>query len=176
MKYHARIFAILLCNGLFLLFLQQLNHWLTPWSVYLHLDGLLLLFGAFYLRTGHAVTIACISGLLLDAHRPVVWGTHAAALMLTTLGICWWRIRLRRENRAHYLGAGFLANLILYAWMALRFSPYDGWHSVYVSRLLVDGTLSSAVFFLIAGLYAEGQYAVLHLLGEDLTSDSLEGT
>ncbi|MDX2110655.1 MAG: hypothetical protein SFY80_10480 [Verrucomicrobiota bacterium] len=173
MKYHSRILLVLMVNAVLVIGFRQVNQLLCAHSLYLFTDALLLIFGAFYLRAGHVVIIALITGLFLDATRPVNFGSTAAWLMLLSLGIVLWRVRLRRENSAHITGVAMLANLILFVVLAFSRYPAAIAFHTYFMRMLVDLLLSTLVIYCVTSRLVEWQYLLHYYLGEDVSNDPL---
>ena len=95
-----RWIVIVLANALLVFLSNQVNHHLGHFPVSAFLLGLALPVAGLRLRVRPGMIAMLLSGLVIDAARPVPFGS--SSLVLATLFVCWHAVRSRlpREGMA----------------------------------------------------------------------------
>ena len=166
-----RWIVIVAANTLLVFLGGQLNHYLAhlPVSVFLH--GLFLPVAALRLRFRPALLAVFLSGLVVDAARPVPFGS--SALLLAALLTCWHalRSRLPREGVAPGLIGALIANTVLFfAQPLLLGAPAAG--SATASRIVVDVLASQLAVVLLGAWFFALQEQALLLMGINLAEET----
>ena len=109
-----RWIVIVLANALLVFLGGQLNHYLAHFSVSVFVSGLCLPVSGLRLRFRPGFIAMAVSGLVLDAARPVPFGS--SALLLTALFTGWHAVRARlpRTGTAPAVVGAVLANLVIF--------------------------------------------------------------
>jgi len=151
---------------------RELNHVLAPLRIFLHLEVLLILIPALYLKTLPGFILAMGTGMLIGASRP--FPIEASVIMIMGLWVSgiWMRGRIRRENFRHL--AGFAAGLQLCLLLILSIVLYPeggGSLGIYLERLVVDGLCSAAMLAFAAPLWTRFQVRLLENFGWNLDAE-----
>lgn len=168
-----RWLIIVAANGLLVTLAGQLNHYLAHLPVSVFLAGLCLPVAGLRLRFRPGLIAMFLSGLVLDAARPVPFGS--SALLLSTLFTVWHSVRARlpREGLAPPLVGGLVANLVLFLAQPLLLGPEltagASW-----SRAGVDLALSLVGVVVIGPWFFALQEQALQLCGINLAEEARE--
>jgi hypothetical protein len=167
-----RWIVIVLANGLLVFLGGQLNHYLAHLPVSVFLLGLCLPVAALRLRFRPGFTAMFLSGLVLDATRPVPFGS--SALLLATLFTCWHAVRARlpREGLAPAIIGAMLANLVLFFAQPLLLGPATAFAATTASRVLVDLLCSQVAVVAIGPWFFALQEQALLLRGVNLAEEA----
>ncbi len=168
-----RWIVIVLANA-FLVFLGgQLNHHLAPLACSVFLSGLCLPVAGLHLRLRPGLIATFLSGLVLDAARPVPFGS--SALLLATLFTCWhgMRARLPREGVAPGVVGASAANLVLFGAQPLLLGA-DTVAGVTWNRIAVDLLASQVAIVVLGPWFFALQEQALLLRGVNLAEEARE--
>ena len=163
--------VIVLANA-FLLFVEgQLNHYLAHLPVSIFLGGLALPVAGLRLRQRPGLIAMFLSGLLIDAGRPVPFG--ASALLLATFFTAWHSVRSRlpRDGAVPPIAGALVANLILFLAQPLLLG-HDLAAGATLGRVLVDLALSELAVVLLGTWFFALQEQALLLRGVDLAAEA----
>jgi hypothetical protein len=163
--------VIVLANA-FLVFLEgQLNHYLAHAPVSVFLAGLCLPVAGLRLRFRPGLIAMFLSGLVLDAARPVPFGS--SALLLGTLFTCWHSVRSRlpRDGVAPPLIGALVANLGLFLVQPLLLGAPLATGAT-ASRILVDLLFSQLAVVLLGTWFFALQEQALLLRGVNLADEA----
>ncbi len=151
-------------GNLLLLWLAGLaNHYLAPFSVYLSLSGLFVIFPALRLDVRHGFVAVLLTGLSLDAITPVPYGLHALLLCLAHAVILRQRQQFPRDEPIFGTVAALLANLgifLLLSFFLIGRLPHPGMGWL---RLFSDLIASQLVVALITPWFLALQTRLLVL-------------
>lgn len=168
-----RWIVIVLANALLAFLGGQLNHYLAhlPCSVFLF--GLCLPVSGLRLRLRPGLVAMFLSGLVIDAARPVPFGS--SALLLATLFTCWHAVRSRlpREGAAPGIVGASLANLVLFGLQPLLLGT-AGLAGVTWSRVAVDLFASQLAIVALGPWFFALQEQALLLRGVNLAEEARE--
>lgn len=163
-----RALMLLLTSLLLAVLLGQLNHYLGAWQFHVWCGGLYITLAALRLDFRTGATTAFLTGLMLDAGSPVIFGTHALLFLAAHAVIFNARARAPRDETLVGVIIALLANLGLF--LALCFlrigdtsNPGDAW-----MRNFADLALSQIVLALIAPWFFVVQIRTLKLGGVGL--------
>lgn len=106
--------VIALTNGLLVFLMGQVNHEIAPAGMSLFLAGLMVPLAATRLRFRTGVTVMLLSGLLLDAARPSLFGGNSLLLLAIFGGWFFWRARLPRDGAGTAILGALACNLVLF--------------------------------------------------------------
>ncbi len=161
-----QILALLLCAGLWIALVGQLQHALSPWGLGLAAAGVLVVRPALQLDFGVGLTTVFLSGLWLDASAPPeAFGRMAFLLSLAFCLVRQVRARLPRESALAGTAAAMLVNLALFVvavLTGLSTLPDVGAGAL---RLLLDLVLGQVLTALAAPWFFALQTASLELIG-----------
>ena len=101
-------------NLIFILLTSQLNHYLSPLSVYLFLLGLPVAFAGLTLSFRNGIIATAITGLLFDALTPLPYGLHFVLCLISFLIIYLIRSRIARKDSTTTIIVTLLTNLFLF--------------------------------------------------------------
>lgn len=166
-----RWIVIVLANTLLVFLSGQLNHYLGHFSVSAFLFGLALPVAGLRLRVRPGLIAMLLSGLAIDAGRPVPFGS--SALILAVLFVCWHAVRSRlpREGAAPSVVGALVANAVLFAaqpfLLGATLASGATWGRVAVDLLLSE----SAVVLIGPWFFALQEYALL-LRGVNLADEA----
>lgn len=165
--------VIVLANA-FLVFLGgQFNHYLAHLPASVFLAGLCLPVAGLRLRFRPGLIAMFLSGLVVDAGRPVPFGS--TALLLGVLFTCWYSVRSRlpRDGVAPVVFGALLANLVLFLaqpfLVGATLAVGASW-----SRVVVDLILSQVAVTILAPWFYALQEQALLLRGVNLAEEARE--
>lgn len=165
-----RWIIIVLANALLVFLGGQINHYLAHLPVSVFLLGLCLPVAGLRLRFRPGFIAMAVSGLVLDATRPVPFGS--TALLLAALFTCWHGVRTRfpRDGVAPAVIGAMLANLVLFLAQPLLIpGALAGSTS---SRVLVDLLCSQFAVGLLGPWFFALQEQALLLRGVNLADEA----
>lgn len=114
-----QVLGLLLCSGLLLGLLGQLNHTLAPRGLTLATPGLIIGYAALRLPLRPGLAAVLFAGLWIDAATPVLFGRHALLYGLAFCLVYNLRDRLPREETLVGVVAALFINLGLFVVAAL---------------------------------------------------------
>lgn len=164
---------IVLANALLVFLGGQLNHYLAHLPASVFLTGLCLPVAGLRLRFRPGLIAMFLSGLVVDAGRPVPFGS--SALLLSTL-FTWWysvRSRLPREGVGPVVFGALIANLLLFGAQPLLVGAPLATGATW-SRVAVDLVFSQIAVALLAPWFAALQEQALLLRGVNLAEEARE--
>lgn len=167
-----RWIVIVLANGLLVFVGGQLNHYLAHLPVSLFLYGLCLPVAGLRLRFRPGFIAMFLSGLVIDAARPVPFGS--TALLLSALFTGWHAVRTRlpREGVAAAVLGALLANVVIFLAQPLLLGPSVALASTTASRVLVDLLCSQVAIVLLGPWFCALQEQALLLRGVNLAEEA----
>ena len=166
-----RWIVIVLANALLAFLGGQLNHYLAHLPVSVFLLGLCLPVAGLRLRLRPGLIAMFLSGLFVDATRPVPFGS--TALLLAALFTCWHAVRSRlpRDGAAPVVVGALIANTVLFfAQPLLLGAPAAG--SATASRIVVDVLASQLAVVLLGAWFFALQEQALLLMGINLAEET----
>ena len=168
-----RWLVVVLANLLLAFLTGQANHTLSHLPASVCLAGLCLPVAALRLRFHTGLIALFLTGLLLDAARPVPFGS--GALLLSALLVLWHvlRPRLPREGLVPALAGALLANLVLFFAPPLLAGP-DALRSATAGRMGCDLLLSQLGVLVVGPWFFALQDKTLRLWGVDLAREARE--
>ena len=168
-----RWIVIVLANALLAFLGGQLNHHLAPLPVSVFLLGLCLPVAGLRLRLRPGLIAMFLSGLFVDAARPVPFGS--TALLLAALFTCWHAVRSRlpRDGAAPVVVGALVANLVLFLAQPLLLGATLAGGATW-GRVVVDLLCSQLVVGLLAPWFFALQEQALLLRGVNLTEEARE--
>jgi hypothetical protein len=167
-----RWIVIVLANGLLIFLGGQFNHYLAHLPVSMFLGGLCLPVAGLWLRFRPGFIAMFLSGLLLDAARPVPFGS--SALLLSALFTCWHSVRTRlpRDGVAPPVIGALLANVALFLVQPLLLGPSAALASATSGRVLTDLLCSQVAIVLLGPWFCALQEQALLLRGVNLAEEA----
>ena len=168
MSDNGRISVLFLLNLLLYFLAGEFNFYLTQWSVYLHLDALLIVFFGLYVSRTSSLVFTALLGCLADAMNPAPGGTYLIGYICLWMYFVWCQRRIRRQNSIHVRAVTAVGQLL---WMGvlLAVAGTAQWGSlVYWGRILAEVLLSAVVVYLLAWPWCRFQKQFLYSLGWDL--------
>lgn len=165
-----RWIVIVLANALLVFLGSQLNHHLATLPVSVFLFGLCLPVAGLRLRFRPGLIAMVVSGLVLDATRPVPFGS--SALLLAALFTCWHAVRARlpRTGTTPAVVGALLANVVLF--LAQPLLVPGALAGATASRILVDLLLSEVAIVVIGPWFFALQEQALMLRGVNLNEEA----
>lgn len=167
------ILLLLVLNLMAWTVVREINHSLAPFRIFLHLEILLVLVPALYLKALPGFVLAIGTGMLVGASRPFPIETSVLMIMgLWAAGI-WMRGRIRRENFRHVAGFAAGSQLCLLLVLSILLHPDAGeFLGSYLERLMVDGLCSMAMLALVAPFWTRFQIRLLGNFGWNLDTET----
>ena len=173
MNHDLRWILVLLANLLLIALIAEINHHLTPLSLYIFPGGLLLAFAVLRLRLRQSLLANGFTALAFDALNPLPFGqTFLLFLSCHTLAFSL-RGHFAKENPKYgaFVAAGM--NIVLFIAITLtiagkNFSEID-WQ-----RTLIDGALSTIFVLFLAPWFFSLQQTALAFVGIDLDAEQRE--
>ncbi|MBK8475447.1 MAG: hypothetical protein IPL39_03830 [Opitutaceae bacterium] len=165
-----RWIVIVLANALLVFLGGQLNHYLAHFAVSVFLGGLCLPVAGLRLRFRPGFIAMAVSGLVLDATRPVPFGS--TALLLTALFTGWHAVRSRlpRTGTAPAVVGAVLANLVIFLAQPLLIP--GALATTTGSRVAVDLICSQVVVVVLGPWFFALQEQALLLRGVNLAEEA----
>lgn len=166
-----RWIVIVMANGLLAFLGGQFNHYLAHFPVSVFLFGLCLPVAGLRLRFRPGMIAMFLSGLVIDAARPVPFGS--SSLILCALYTCWHAVRTRlpRDGVAPPVIGALLANLALFLAQPLLLGATLAIGASW-SRVLVDLLLSQFAVIVIGPWFFALQEQALLLRGVNLAEEA----
>jgi len=148
--------------------LTQINHYLAPWQLHVWCGGLFVAFAALRLGYRTGAIAVFIAGLLLDAGKPVAFGTQAFLFLAAHAVIFNVRARAPRDETIVGVVTALLVNLGLF--LALSFPHIDSSRFAAGSwmRCFADLLVSQIVLALLAPWFFSVQTRLLEFGGTNL--------
>lgn len=161
--------SLLFLGNLFLFFaVGELNHLISGWSIFLHIDALLVVFFGLYLTRISSLLYTVLLGFLADGLHPVPFGTYAAGYLFLWLFFVWCQRRIRRQNRLHIQTVATVGQLLWLTALTLTMGRHMLGEPFFWQRLLLESILSCTTVFVCAAAWCRFQKNLLHSLGWDL--------
>ena len=164
-----RIIALFLSALLLWSLIAIVNHYLSPWHVYLFVGGVFVTLAALQLPLRAGLYTSLLAGLLCDAGAGTHFGLHAVLFGLAHGVVFNLRGRLDRDNPAVQVVVALVVNLVLFLGLSLTQigalpEPGATWW-----RLLWDLLWSQLALVLIAPWFFAAQRRAL-VLADPLTA------
>lgn len=143
MLFDGRWLVMTLVNLLAVHAFGMANDALTPHSVYLVLEGALLVLPAFYLGIWGSAGCAIITALFWEAGHPAA-GTGSAVSVFLLFNLMIWlnRNRFQREHPLQLVAVTLMVNGIWILYLAMAYAAPG---ATYWGRVFLDGLLSQFV-------------------------------
>ncbi len=166
-----RWIVVVLANALHVFLGGQFNHYLAHFPVSAFLFGACLPLAGLRLRFGPGLIAVFLSGLVVDAGRPVPFGS--SAVLLGLLFTCWHAVRSRlpREGAAPPIIGALVANLVLFFAQPLLLGTDVALGATW-GRVLVDLLLSQFIVALLMPWFIALQEQALLLQGVNLADEA----
>jgi cell shape-determining protein MreD len=168
---NGRISLLFLLNLALYFIAGELNFILGNWSIYLHLDALLIVFFGLHLSRMSGLLYTTLLGFLADALHPAGPGTYLAGYLCIWMFFVWCQRRIRRQNRNHVRLITVAAQSAWLVALALLLGREQLGSVAYWSRVIHELLLSAAIVFVAAWPWCKLQRSFLHSLGWDLESE-----
>jgi len=165
---NGRISILFLLNLLLYFLAGELNFYLAQWSVYLHLDALLVVFFGLYVSRTSSLLFAAVLGGLAGATNPTAGGTYIIGYICLWMYFVWCQRRIRRQNSIHVRTVTAVGQLLWMLVLVLIDGTYQWGSAAYWGRLLTEMLLSCAVIYLLSWPWCRFQKNFLYSLGWDL--------
>jgi rod shape-determining protein MreD len=169
-----RWILLILSNYLLLFLLAEINHLITPWHLHLFPAGLLITYAAMRLNYRAALFVVIATGLLLDAGRPVPWGTQLFALLALHGVILVVRARIGFGELHRLIVLSIVltpVHLLIITGVSLIGHPQPG---ALLGRATWDILMSTGLTALAAPWWFALQAALLALVGFDRRDEEAE--
>jgi hypothetical protein len=167
--------VVLVLANLLLIFISgQLNHYLGTLPLSVFLAGLYLPVAGLRLRMKPGFIAMFLTGLLLDAGRPVPFGS--SSLLLGGLFAVWhsFRSRLPREGVGSAVVGALVANLLLFFAQPLLAGAGTSFASATAGRIFWDLVFSQIAVGLLGPWFFALQEQALMLWGVNLSEEARE--
>ena len=168
MSNNARLFLLFALQILLFFGIGLVNSFAARFSVYLHLDALLLVFFGLFLRRTGSLVYVVILGLLAEAMHPVPAGTYLLGYLGLWSFFVWSQKRIRAQNPLQVRSITTAAQIL---WLLVLTFTLGGEHllnRLYWQRVLVDLLASGLLIYAMAWPWCSLQKKILYSLGWNL--------
>jgi cell shape-determining protein MreD len=162
---NSRLSIIFLLNLVLYFVAGELNVFVSNWSVYFHIDALLVIFFGLYLSRSSSVVLVALMGMLADSVHPAPVGTYFAGYLFLWLFFVWMQRRLQRHNQSNIRSVAAAGQAVFVIYLTLLLGKGQFTHLLYWNRVLTDLLLSTMLVFLISWPWCQFQKRILHTLG-----------
>lgn len=146
----------------------ELNTLISGWSVYLHMDALLLVFFGLYLNRISGLLYTALLGFLVESMYPVPGGLYLIGYLGIWLFFTWCQRRIRRQNPYHVRGVVVAIQALWMLVLAFVLGGESIGTLVYWHRILVEILASALIIYLLTWPWCLFQKKLLYSLGWDL--------
>lgn len=150
----------------------EINNLIGGWSVYLHVDALLIVFYGLFLTRFGGLLITVLLAFLAESLHPVPLGTCFLGYLGIWSFFVWAQPRIRRQNPAHLRFITVSAQALWMLGMALFLGPGHFLEGMYWQRWAIDLAASLGIIFLTVQPWCRFQLGLLHSLGWNLEAQA----
>lgn len=162
-----RLITLFLLNAVACLTLGELNHFLTPYGVNLHVDALYVVFVALFIHETRGLIPVLLIAALMEGRTPTPPGAYLigyAAMWTLFVGF---RMRIQRYHADHLSLLAVAGNSLFILYLSLLHSRGHVSLPAYWSSIFVELLISSAVLFLFVPFWCRVQKSALLRIGWD---------
>jgi len=166
------IFIIFVLNIFLSILLTEVNHFLTPYVLFIHFESLLILFPAFYFQSVPGLVLASGFAFFIGADRPVSLGLTLLTFILLWLIGNIMRMRIRRENHGHIATFAAITQAITILLYGLTFTPPENAVAEFWQHIVFEAIFSACVVAMLSGMWCAFQRDLLLSFGWNLQTES----
>jgi hypothetical protein len=171
MKIPSRLLLLIALHWLAFLLIGELNNLLSPFSLYLHLQALLVAFFGLYLQRLVGAVHAAALGLFTESLHPVPTGSFLIAFLGLWLFFVWARPRIQIQNPQHVRIVATSAQAIFLLALSAWLHPAGLLQSGYLLRVTMEIAGSAALTALLVLPWCRLNRRMLQFTGWNLATE-----
>ena len=165
MSNNGRITLIFLFNLLLYFIAGEVNGLLGTFSVYFHIEALLVIFFGLYLNRISSLLYTSLLGFMADAVHPTPAGTYLIGYLFLWMFFVWCQRRIHRQKPIHVRSVAAAGQAIWLIALSILMGKglYGEW--AYWSRILTEILLSCLLVYVTSWTWCTFQKRTLYSLG-----------